>query len=68
MLGLGANADAIWLPKSVVCLRYYDSFRFRSDVSAALTVALQMFPTSIAMAIMCGLNIRNAVYGAIIAG
>ena len=68
MLGLGTNADTIWLPKSVVCLRYYDSFRFRSDVTAAVTVALEMFPTSIAMAIMCGLNFRNGVYGAVIAG
>ncbi len=67
MLGLGTNADAIWLPKSVVCLRYYDSFRFRSDLTAALTVSLEMFPTSIAMAIMCGLTFRNGVYGAVIA-
>lgn len=67
MLGLGANAGTIWLPKSVVCLRYYDSFRFHSDMTAALIVALEMFPTSIAMAIMCGLNFRNGVYGAVIA-
>jgi SulP family sulfate permease len=68
MLGLGTNADKIWLPKSVVCLRYYDSFRFRSDMTAALTVAVEIFPTSIAMAIMCGLPFRNGVYGAAIAG
>ena len=68
MLGLGTNADTIWLPKSVVCLRYYDSFRFRSDATAALAVALEMFPTTVAMAIMCGLNFRNVVYGAVIAG
>jgi len=68
MLGLGTNAGTIWLPKSVVCLRYYDSFRFRSDVTAALTVASEMFPTSIAMAIMCGVNFRNGVYGAVVVG
>jgi len=67
MLGLGTDADTIWLPKSVVCLRYYDSFRFRSDTTAALTVALEVFPTSIAMAIMCGLTFQNGVYGAVIA-
>lgn len=68
MLGLGTNADTIWMPKSVVCLRYYDSFRFRSDATAALAVALEMFPTTVAMAIMCGLPFRNGVYGAVIAG
>src|SRR5260221_13611956 len=68
MLGLGTNADTIWLPKSVVCLRYYDSFRFRSNAPAALAVALEMFPTTFAMAIMCGLPFRNGVYGADIAG
>jgi SulP family sulfate permease len=45
-----------WLPKSVVCLRYYDRFRFRSDVLASLTLALQVFPASIAIAIASGLS------------
>jgi len=29
-----------WLPKSVVCLSYYDRFRFRSDAFAARTTSL----------------------------
>jgi MFS superfamily sulfate permease-like transporter len=45
------NADIAWLPKSLVCLRYYDPFRFRSDLVAALVLALQVFPASIAIAI-----------------
>ncbi len=34
----------IWLPKSVVCLSYYDARRFRSDLFAALILSLQLFP------------------------
>ena len=29
------TVDAGWLPKSLVCLRYYSQFRFRSDVRAS---------------------------------
>lgn len=47
--------DMTWLPKSVVCLRYYDRFRFRADVFAALVLALQLFPLAIAIAIASGL-------------
>ena len=44
-----------WLPKSVVCLRYYDRFRFRADVFAALLLAVQLFPMVIAIAIASAL-------------
>jgi len=40
-----------WLPKSVVCLSYYDRFRFRSDGFAALVLTLQTFPLAIAIAV-----------------
>lgn len=43
-----------WLPKSVVCLRYYDRSRFRSDASAAFLLSLQTFPLAIAVAIAIG--------------
>ena len=45
-----------WLPKSVVCLSYYDLFRFRADVSAALILFLQLLPLNIAVAIAVGLH------------
>jgi sulfate permease, SulP family len=45
-----------WLPKSVVCLRYYDRFRFRSDALAALVLALQIFPLAIAIAVATGVH------------
>jgi MFS superfamily sulfate permease-like transporter len=48
---LNENADVTtWLPKSVICLRYYDRFRFRSDLAAAMILAFQVFPLGIAIA------------------
>src|SRR5712691_901413 len=46
----------IWRPKSVVCLSYYDRFRFRSDAFAALVLALQIFPLAIAVAVATGVQ------------
>jgi len=43
-----------WLPKSVVCLRYYDRSRFRSDALAAFLLSLQIFPFAIAIAVVIG--------------
>jgi SulP family sulfate permease len=45
-----------WLPKSVVCLSYYDRFRFGSDVLAALLLSLQIFPLAIAIAVATGVH------------
>src|SRR6266496_8510 len=45
-----------WRPKFVVCLSYYDRFRFRSDVFAALVLALQVFPLAIAIAVATGVH------------
>jgi SulP family sulfate permease len=52
--------DARWLPKSVACLRYYNQFRFRSDLRASLILTGQIFPVSIAIAIASGLH---PIYG-----
>lgn len=49
-----------WLPKSVVCLRYYDRSRFRSDLFASSVLILQIFPACVAIAIGSGLS---PVYG-----
>jgi sulfate permease, SulP family len=57
-----------WLPKSVVCLSYYDLRRFRSDVFAALILSLQLFPLAIAIAIASGLHPFYGIYCAAIAG
>src|SRR5258708_2315188 len=51
-----------WLPKSVVCLSYYDRFRFRSDAFAALVLALQIFPLVVAVAVATGVP---PLYGAL---
>jgi SulP family sulfate permease len=56
-----------WLPKSVVCLRYYDRFRFRSDLLASLILALEAFPFCIAIAITSGLPAVYGVSGAVAA-
>jgi MFS superfamily sulfate permease-like transporter len=45
-----------WLPKSVLCLSYYDRFRFGSDALAALLLSLQIFPLAIALAIATGVH------------
>ncbi|MBZ5688016.1 MAG: hypothetical protein LAP86_23630 [Acidobacteriia bacterium] len=57
-----------WLPKSVVCLSYYDRFRFRSDAFAALVLALQIFPLAIAIAVATGLHPLYGISCAAIAG
>lgn len=57
-----------WLPKSVVCLSYYDLPRFRSDALAALILSLQLFPLTIAIAIASGLHPFYGIYCAATAG
>jgi SulP family sulfate permease len=57
-----------WLPKFVVCLSYYDRFRFRSDAFAALFLALQIFPLAIAIAVATGVPPLYGVFCAAIAG
>src|SRR5258707_5627240 len=57
-----------WLPKSMVCLSYYDRFRFRSDAFAALFLALQIFPLAIAIAVATGVPPLYGVFCAAIAG
>jgi SulP family sulfate permease len=62
------TVDAGWLPKSVVCLRSYNQFRFRSDVRASLILAAQIFPVSIGIAIASGLPPRSGIFCAAMAG
>src|SRR5260370_36999865 len=64
----GDKVDVGWLPKSVVCLRYYNQFRFRSDLRAGLILAAQILPVSIAIAIASGLRPIYGISCAAIAG
>src|SRR5258708_7238542 len=57
-----------WVPKFVVCLSYYDRFRFRSDAFAALFLALQIFPLAIAIAVATGVPPLYGVLCAATAG
>src|SRR5579883_3684398 len=56
-----------WLPKPVVCLRYYDLRRFRSDLVTAVILALQVFPIALAIAIASGVPPVHGVYCAALA-
>jgi sulfate permease, SulP family len=69
MLMLHENADVTtWLPKSVVCLRYYDRFRSRSDLAAAMILAFQVFPVGIAIATASGVCPLYGIFCAATAG
>ncbi len=57
-----------WRPKLVVCLSYYDRFRFRSDAFAALVLALQVFPLAIAIAIATGVHPLYGISCAVVVG
>src|SRR5260370_26184575 len=65
---MAKDFDMGWLPKSVVCLRYYESFRLRSDLTAALILASQIFPAGIAIATASGARPLYGIYCAAIAG
>jgi SulP family sulfate permease len=57
-----------WLPKSVVCLRYYDRSRFRSDAFAGFLLSLQIFPFAIAIAVAIGVHPFYGISCAAVAG
>src|SRR6266849_2603641 len=57
-----------WLPKSLVCLSYYDRFRFLTDAFAALVLSLQVFPVAIAIAVACGVHPLYGISCTAIAG
>jgi|SRR5579864_270677 len=57
-----------WLPKSVVCFRYYDCSRFRSDALAAFLLSLQIFPVAIVIAVAIGVHPLYGISCAAVAG
>ena len=57
-----------WLPKSVLCLRDYNSKRFIHDVLAGITVGLVALPLAMAFSIASGLTPQAGIYCAIVTG
>ncbi len=57
-----------WLPKSVICLRNYDSRKFVHDLLAGITVGLVALPLAMAFAIASGLTPQAGIYCAVVTG
>jgi SulP family sulfate permease len=57
-----------WLPKSVLCLRDYDSNKFLHDVIAGVTVGLVALPLAMAFSIASGLSPQAGIYCAVVTG
>jgi sulfate permease, SulP family len=57
-----------WLPKSVLCLRDYNSNKFLHDVIAGVTVGLVALPLAMAFSIASGLTPQAGIYCAIVTG
>jgi sulfate permease, SulP family len=57
-----------WLPKSVLCLRDYNSNKFLHDVIAGVTVGLVALPLAMAFSIASGLSPQAGIYCAVVTG
>jgi len=57
-----------WLPKSVLCLRNYNSSTFLHDAIAGVTVGLVALPLAMAFSIASGLTPQAGIYCAIVTG
>jgi SulP family sulfate permease len=57
-----------WLPKSVLCLRNYNSTKFLHDLLAGITVGLVALPLAMAFSIASGLTPQAGIYCAIVTG
>ena len=60
--------DDRWLPKSVLCLRDYNTSKFLRDLLAGITVGLVALPLAMAFAIASGLTPQAGIYCAIVTG
>jgi SulP family sulfate permease len=60
--------DERWLPKSVICLRDYNSSKFMHDLLAGITVGLVALPLAMAFAIASGVTPQAGIYCAIVTG
>ena len=63
-----AFSQARWLPKSVLCLRAYNSNKFLHDLIAGVTVGLVALPLAMAFSIASGLSPQAGIYCAIVTG
>jgi SulP family sulfate permease len=63
-----AFIDDRWLPKSVLCLRDYNSKTFLHDLIAGITVGLVALPLAMAFSIASGLTPQAGIYCAIVTG
>ncbi len=63
-----ALPDDRWLPKSILCLRDYNSSKFLRDLLAGITVGLVALPLAMAFAIASGLTPQAGIYCAIVTG
>jgi sulfate permease, SulP family len=57
-----------WLPKSILCLRDYNSKKFLHDLVAGITVGLVALPLAMAFAIASGLTPQAGIYCAVVTG
>ena len=57
-----------WLPKSVLCLRDYNSSKFLHDLVAGITVGLVALPLAMAFSIASGLTPQAGIYCAVVTG
>src|ERR1700745_3422952 len=57
-----------WLPKSVLCLRDYNTNKFLHDLIAGVTVGLVALPLAMAFSIASGLSPQAGIYCAILTG
>ena len=66
MTGIFPNEK--WLPKSVLCLKDYNSQKFLHDVIAGITVGLVALPLAMAFAIASGLSPQAGIYCSVVTG
>lgn len=60
--------QAVWLPRSVECLRDYNKETFFKDLVAGLTVGMVALPLAMAFAISSGLPPLSGIYCAVVTG
>ena len=65
---ISQNTIDRWLPKSVLCLRDYNSTKFLHDAIAGVTVGLVALPLAMAFSIASGLTPQAGIYCAVVTG
>jgi len=73
MISMGSTFPTLglkdrWVPKSVLCLRDYNSSKFLHDLIAGITVGLVALPLAMAFSIASGLTPQAGIYCAVVTG